>query len=136
MSAKDEKKAMELTKQDNEFLDMFRGKLDTQTKDIEKALKKSKYYKNAETEEIETAAKESDSDRRTGDHGISGSRDRTEIWLSGGSSLPAGKNRRSALQTGQMDLWGRRDGRSIERCRNHCSGSIVSANLSEALYVL
>ena len=57
MSAKDEKKAMELTKQDNEFLDMFRGKLDTQTKDIEKALKKSKYYKNAETEEIETAAK-------------------------------------------------------------------------------
>ena len=49
---------------------------------------------------------------------------------------PLEKNRRSALQTGQMDLWGRRDGRSIERCRNHCSGSIVSANLSEALYVL
>ena len=37
---------------------------------------------------------------------------------------------------GQMDLWGRRDGRSIGRCRNHCSGSIVSVNLSEALYVL
>ena len=82
------------------------------------------------------SGEESDSDRRTGDHGISGSRDRTEIWLSGGSSLPAGKNRRSALQTGQMDLWGRRNGRSIERCRNHCSGSIVSANLSEVLYVL
>ena len=34
---------------------------------------------------------------------------------------PLEKNRRSALQTGQMDLWGRRDGRSIERCRLfHC----------------
>ncbi len=57
MTAKDEKKAMELTKQDNIYLDMFRGKLDTTTKDIEKALKISKYYKDSTSEEITTAAK-------------------------------------------------------------------------------
>ena len=57
MSAKDEKKAMELTKQDNVFLDMFRGKLNTTQKDIERALIKSKYYKDSTEEEIETAAK-------------------------------------------------------------------------------
>ena len=57
MSTKDEKKAMELTKQDNVFLDMFRGKLDTTQKDIERALAKSKYYQDSTNEEIETAAK-------------------------------------------------------------------------------
>ncbi len=57
MTAKDEKKAMELTKQDNIYLDMFRGKLDTTTKDIEKALKISKYYKDSTSEEITTATK-------------------------------------------------------------------------------
>ena len=57
MSTKDEKKAMELTKQDNVFLDMFRGKLDTTQKDIERALSKSKYYQDSTDEEIETAAK-------------------------------------------------------------------------------
>ncbi len=56
MSAKDEKKAMELTKQDNVFLDMFRGKLDTTQKDIERALTRSKYYKDSTDEEIEKAA--------------------------------------------------------------------------------
>ena len=56
MSAKDEKKAMELTKQDNEFLDMFRGKLNTQTKDIERAVRRSKYYKDASDEEKTKAA--------------------------------------------------------------------------------
>ena len=56
MSTKDEAKAMELTKQDNVFLDMFRGKLDTTQQDIETALKKSKYYKDSTDEEIETAA--------------------------------------------------------------------------------
>lgn len=56
MSAKDEKKAMELTRQDNIFLDMFRGKLDTQVKDIEKALNNSKYYKDSSDEEITKAA--------------------------------------------------------------------------------
>ena len=104
--------------------------------EIEEIMEQKGNRNPASGEEIKKPEAESDSDRRTGDHGISGSRDRTEIWLSGGSSLPAGKNRRSALQTGQMDLWGRRNGRSIERCRNHCSGSIVSANLSEVLYVL
>lgn len=57
MSTKDEAKAMELTKQDNVFLDMFRGKLDTTQKDIERALSKSKYYQDSTDEEIETAAK-------------------------------------------------------------------------------
>ena len=57
MTAKDEKKAMELTEQDNIYLDMFRGKLDTTTKDIEKALKISKYYKDSTSEEITTATK-------------------------------------------------------------------------------
>ena len=56
MSTKDEQKAMELTKQDNIFLDKFRGKLDTTQQDIETALKKSKYYKYSTDEEIETAA--------------------------------------------------------------------------------
>ena len=54
-SEKDEKKAMEITKQDNEFLDMFRGKIDTTEKDIEKAVKRSKYYKDAISDEITTA---------------------------------------------------------------------------------
>ena len=57
LSAKDEAKAMELTKQDNVFLNMFRGKLDTTTKDIEKAVKNSKYYKDADDDDISTAAK-------------------------------------------------------------------------------
>ncbi len=56
MSAKDEKKAMELTKQDNVFLDMFRGKVDTTVKDIEKALRVSKYYRDAEDKDITKAA--------------------------------------------------------------------------------
>ena len=56
MSTKDEQKAMELTKQDNIFLDKFRGKLDTTQQDIETALKKSKYYKDSTDEEIETEA--------------------------------------------------------------------------------
>ena len=57
MSTKDEAKAMKLTKQDNVFLDMFRGKLDTTQQDIERALSKSKYYQDSTDEEIETAAK-------------------------------------------------------------------------------
>lgn len=54
-SAKDEKKAMEVTKQDNEILNMFKGKVDTTEKDIEKALKRSKYYKDASSDDITTA---------------------------------------------------------------------------------
>ena len=56
MSAKDEKKAMELTKQDNIFLDMFRGKVNTTVDDVEKALRVSKYYKDAKDEEITKSA--------------------------------------------------------------------------------
>lgn len=56
MTARNEAKAMELTRQDNEFLDMFRGKLDTTVKDIEKALERSKYYRDSDQEEITKAA--------------------------------------------------------------------------------
>ena len=57
MSEKDEEKARELTKQDNIFLDMFRGKLKTTTKDVEKALRNSKYYQDATDKDIEKATK-------------------------------------------------------------------------------
>ncbi len=56
LSDKEEKKAMEVTKQDNYFLDMFRGKLKTKQEEIEKAVEKSKYYKDAKPEEITKAA--------------------------------------------------------------------------------
>ncbi len=54
-TARDQEKAMELTRQDNEFLDMFRGKVDTTEKNIERALRRSKYYKEAEDKEITKA---------------------------------------------------------------------------------
>ena len=57
MSAKDEKKAMELTKQDNEFLDKFRGKVNTTQKDVEREVDKSKYYKDSTDKEKQKAAK-------------------------------------------------------------------------------
>ncbi len=56
MTAKDEAKAIEVTKIHNIFLDMFRGKLDTEVKDIEKALTRSKYYKDADSQEIKENA--------------------------------------------------------------------------------
>ncbi len=46
---------MELTEQDNKFLDLFRGKVNTTEKDIEKAVRKSKYYQESTDEEIKTA---------------------------------------------------------------------------------
>ncbi len=55
MSSKDEQKAIELTKQDNIFLDMFRGKLKTTEKDVERAIKNSKYYQDATDKEIKKA---------------------------------------------------------------------------------
>ena len=55
LDAKDKKKAEELTKQDNEFLDKFRGKTKTTQNDIKKAVEKSKYYEEAEDSEIQTA---------------------------------------------------------------------------------
>ena len=48
---------MEITEQDNTFLDKFKGKLDTTEAQIKSAVAKSKYYKDAEDTEIETAAK-------------------------------------------------------------------------------
>lgn len=57
MSEKDEEKARELTKQDNIFLDMFRGKLKITDKDVEKALRNSKYYQDATDKDIEKATK-------------------------------------------------------------------------------
>ena len=56
MSAKDEEKAMELTKQDNKFLDMFRGKVKTTQKDVERAVTNSEYYKDSTDKEIKNAA--------------------------------------------------------------------------------
>ena len=56
MTDKQEKDAMEITKQDNESLDMFKGKTKTEAKDIEKALRKSKYYKDSSDEDIKTAS--------------------------------------------------------------------------------
>ncbi len=59
MADKDKKKAEELTKQDNVFLDIFKGKLDTTQEDIEKEMRKSKYseyFENSSDEEIATAA--------------------------------------------------------------------------------
>ena len=47
---------MEITKQDNEFLDMFRGKLKTQVSDIKKAVERSKYYRESTPDEIDKAS--------------------------------------------------------------------------------
>ena len=57
LSEKDEKKAMELTKQDNVFLDKFRGKINVTEAQIKNAIASSKYYTDSEDSEIETAAK-------------------------------------------------------------------------------
>ena len=56
MSAKDTKKAMELTESDNRFLEMFKGQADTTEVDIQKAMKKSKDYEGSTDGEIATAA--------------------------------------------------------------------------------
>ena len=57
MTEKDRLKAEEVTKIDNHFLDMFRGKQKTTQHDIEVAMMRSEYYQEAKEEEIETAAK-------------------------------------------------------------------------------
>lgn len=56
MSESDTKKAMELTEIDNVFLDQFRGQTKTTVEQIERAMKLSKYYKDATEDEIKTAA--------------------------------------------------------------------------------
>ena len=55
MTSREEEKAMELTKKDNIFLDMFRGKTKTTEKDIQKAITRSKHYKDAPSTEIDKA---------------------------------------------------------------------------------
>ena len=55
MSEKDEEKARELTEQDNVFLDMFRGKMNTTLEDIQYAVQISEFYEDATEEEIENA---------------------------------------------------------------------------------
>ena len=59
MSAKDEKKAMEVTKSDNEYIDYFKGKQNLAQTDIEKAMKRgivNKDYINSKDEERSAAA--------------------------------------------------------------------------------
>ncbi len=55
LSEKDEKKAMELTKQDNIILNQFRGKTKTTKEQIKIAVEKQKYYEDAEEEKINKA---------------------------------------------------------------------------------
>jgi hypothetical protein len=54
LSEKDEKKAMEVTEQDNKVLDQFRGKTKTTTAEIEVAVRRLKYYADADDSEIAT----------------------------------------------------------------------------------
>ena len=56
MDDRDYSKAMETTKMHNYFLDMFRGKLDTTQEDIEKAMRKSTYYRDADDTTITSNA--------------------------------------------------------------------------------
>ena len=56
LSEKEEEKAMEVTNQDNEFLDRFRGQMDVTQEEIASALEDSDYYEDASSDEIETAA--------------------------------------------------------------------------------
>ena len=56
MSGSAKKKAMQITEEDNVFLDKFRGKIKVKVEDINYALRNSEYYENATDEEIEKAA--------------------------------------------------------------------------------
>ena len=56
LSEKDEKKAMEITKQDNIILDQYRGKPKTTQEQIKTSVQKFKYYEGAESTEIDKAA--------------------------------------------------------------------------------
>ncbi len=55
LSEKDERKAMELTEQDNKVLDQFKGKPKTTKAEIQLAVKRLKYYEEAEDKEITKA---------------------------------------------------------------------------------
>ena len=56
MTEKDKENAMEITRQDNEIIDQFRGKLDTTVAQVQIAVERADYYEEAEDEEIEQAA--------------------------------------------------------------------------------
>ena len=56
LSEKEEKKAMEITKQDNIILDQYRGKPKTTQEQIKTSVQKLKYYEGAESTEIDKAA--------------------------------------------------------------------------------
>lgn len=56
MSENDKKKGMEITEQDNYFLDRFRGKINTTKEQIELSVRYSEYYAGATDEEISEAA--------------------------------------------------------------------------------
>lgn len=57
LNERDYKKAMEVTELHNHFLDIFRGKLDTTQDDIEKEMRKSKYYRDSDDTTIVSNAK-------------------------------------------------------------------------------
>ncbi len=52
LSDKDEKKAMEVTQEDNKILNQFRGKPKTKKAEIERAVRKLKYYEEADDAKI------------------------------------------------------------------------------------
>ena len=56
MAGNDQKKAMEVTEQDNYFLNRFRGRTDTTLEQIKTSVKYSEYYEEATEEEITEAA--------------------------------------------------------------------------------
>lgn len=58
MSAKEEKKAMEITKRQNKIIDQFRGKEKTTINEIKRAMGRSKDYKNVKEDDIETEAEQ------------------------------------------------------------------------------
>ena len=60
LSEKDAKKGMEVTEEDNKVLDQFRGKPKTTEKEIEIAVRRLKYYEEADNEEIAKAVKRID----------------------------------------------------------------------------
>ena len=56
LSEKDEKKAMEITEEDNKILDLYRGKPKTTLAQIRSSVERLNYYKEATEEEIDQAA--------------------------------------------------------------------------------
>ena len=58
MNDRDYQNAMEVTQTHNYFLDMFRGKLDTTQDDIEKAMRRSTYYRDADDDTITSNAEQ------------------------------------------------------------------------------